>query len=574
MSRALLLLGVVLGLVVLGGVGFLLVDPGEPDLDVNGRARPERRPADARPPPAARPVAPTPPPAPEGPGVDGEMARLREAWAKAVDYLTEGEPVAALTLLAPFRKTHPDFFEDAERAALLGQMEYNALVCLDVVIDIGTPLDARKFARTLEGVILDPGRLDVLQGRMTQVGREVAAESRRVENGVIARTRKGQDKKALVEHIQRFGSTRKGSRGKTILDRRLAELAKQKSPAELTLPVPDPEEVEKRRLEQLEKLRQRNAIGLLDNIAAGLAWLALHQAPDGRISESTVAARCKVLHHDPRCKVGKERWPVASTSLAVIAFLDFRDQDTKGLFEPALTRAVNWLLKQQGKDGNFPPRLYSHSIALMALGQAAASTNREDIRVSVKRGLAYMARKPGPVGGFRYQPGMPGDLSVSGWVTQALEAAETGGIEIPPELPEGLRAFWSTVWRGESRFAYLPTRGDSRTLVPVGMLMGKILKHPSVTTQVTNGWRKTLTTQKWRPNLYGLYYGIRVLLALDGKLPKQWNTWTDQVAKAQTTKGSAAGSFPVKGNLARWFSETTTYTAYCVLTLEHCLYRR
>jgi hypothetical protein len=570
MPRAVPVLGAVVGLVVIVGAGFLLADPGEPEELRENSERADRRPATPR--TEDRPAAAVP--VPDEPRIDPEEETLLAAWAKAVELHAGGDPLAALALLAPLRKRHPAFFEDPERAALLARMERDALVALDGLIDGGKNIEARKLARTLDGVILDPARRDVLDDRARRIDAKLAGVVRQIENRIIGRTRRGQDKKALLEHIRRFGSTRRGTPGKTVLDRRLADLEKAKSPAELTLPVPDPEAAEKRRLEQLEKLRQRNAIGLLDDIAAGLAWLALHQGADGRISESTVKARCEVLGHAPACGVGKERFPVASTALAVIAFLDFRDQDTKGLFEPALSRGVEWLLKRQRQDGGFPGRLYAHAIAVMALGQAAGSTNREDIREAVRRGLEYLARKPGPVGGYRYALGQPGDLSVSGWVAQAMEAARVGGVEVPPEMTEGLRTFWLAVWRGGSDFAYQTVSNKRPTLAPVGMLTGKILEHPSATKAVVAAWRKSLHAQRTRPNLYSLYYGIRVLLAIDGKLPDRWNTWTREVAKTQTDKGSAAGSFPVKGGLAVWFGETTTYTAYCVLALEHCLYRR
>src|SRR5438045_3917449 len=136
-----------------------------------------------------------------------------------------------------------------------------------------------------------------------------------------------------------------------VADRR-ARREKDKNPA-----VADADAAEKRRLEQLEKLRQRDAVGLLDSIHAGLAWLAIHQRDDGSFSDAGTVERCTAMKHSPSCL---DKWPnagdayqVATTALAAIAFLDFRDQDPNGWFDPYLGRALDWLSKQQKADGAF-----------------------------------------------------------------------------------------------------------------------------------------------------------------------------------------------------------------------------
>jgi hypothetical protein len=397
---------------------------------------------------------------------------------------------------------------------------------------------------------------------------------------VIARNQSQKDRQRLLRHVRRFlvgaKATSPDAEGAWV-DPQLSALQTHAAARVKPLPVPEPEEAEQRRLEQLDKLRRRKAVGLLDHIHGGLAWLALHQAPDGHFSDSAAATRCKKLGHDVCVSQRSKRYAVASTALALIALLDFRDQDVRGLFEPHLAAGVHWLARQQRRDGSFrgPGQLYTTAIALMALGQAAASTHSDPLREAVRRGLELLAQNPGHLGGYRYGPGAAGDLSVTGWVAQAVEMARFAKVELPVSLEPGLGLFLDSVWVGEHRFTYLSRGNERRSLYPVGMLMGHLL-WPEPDPRVLATWRAWLTqgVGKRRPGLYTLYYGVRVAIALEEKLPHPWRRWVFELAKGQTQEGDAAGAF--QGKTGRWLGRagTTCQTAVAVLTLEHSLYLR
>ncbi|MHC4818313.1 MAG: hypothetical protein ACYTF8_09685, partial [Planctomycetota bacterium] len=222
----------------------------------------------------------------------------------------------------------------------------------------------------------------------------------RASAALIAESRSPKERQRLERHMRRFvgrGAAR-GGEGAWV-DPQLEALQMHAAVSAEPLPDPEPDASEKRRLEQLEKLRQRKAVGLLDHIHGGLAWLALHQAPDGHFSDAASAARCNELGHRPCVRMrGKKRFADAGTALAIMAFLDFRDQDVLGLFEPSLASAVQWLRKRQRGNGSFPDQrqLYENAIALMALAQAAESTGDEKLREAVGKGLALFAQGSGP----------------------------------------------------------------------------------------------------------------------------------------------------------------------------------
>jgi hypothetical protein len=87
------------------------------------------------------------------------------------------------------------------------------------------------------------------------------------------------------------------------------------------------------------------------------------------------------------------------------------------------------------------------------------------------------------------------------------------------------------------------------------------------------GWKTYLAglDPKRPPDLYTLYYGVRVSILLSGTLDGPWRKWAFDLA-AKQDKGAAAGSFP--GNVWRWSSGPTVSTAVALLTLEHALYLR
>jgi hypothetical protein len=280
--------------------------------------------------------------------------------------------------------------------------------------------------------------------------------------------------------------------------------------------------------------------------------------------------------------ISDEQAATAATGLAILAMLDFRDQDKQGIFEPTLARAVAWLRGQQRADGTFPGKdYYATAISLLALGQAAASTGRDDLRKAVGHGLANLSAQQGRDGGYRYGPGELGDLSVTAWVAQAAEAARRAKVEIPPGMDAGLRRFYDGVWLGEHRFSYRAGVAERASLYPAGMLLGLILYPPAA----DGSWVRSGVLETWRqwlkdlPNsrlgrggaygLYSFYYGVRVAIALEPELPEKWQRAILDLAAAQCDSEAAAGAFEVTAH-----GGVVVETAIAVLTLEHALYKR
>ena len=492
-----------------------------------------------------------------------QTERLASRLAEALRLAREGRHAEALALLQevggqPF---YPDVDDLAARLAR-----------------------ARMEVKSYEGVA---GLAEMKAGPEASVEDRAALERRiRATREVMARAASDADLEAFERHLQRFllGAPDAKSQApadrmvRAFLDDRRRRQAKTPRP-----PVADAEAAEQRRVDELERLRQRNAVGLLDAIHASLAWLALHQAEDGSFTETACRARCKDLKHEPAClgdrgDRGKD-YVVGTTALAALAFLDFRDQDVHGLFDPYLARALTWLAKAQRQDGSWlrdggGPRqswMYETAMATMALGQAAGSTGLQELKDAVSRALLWFEKAQARGGGFRYGPGAPAaDLSVTAWVAQAVEAARGAGIDVPVRILYGFEEFLGWTWLGEHRFSYLDGAKEAPNLNPAGMLLGRIV-WPAVDPAVAASWTKWLGNRppKNPLTLYTLYYGVRLSILLNNSLSDPWRQWVlDIAAKKAAAPGLLA---PVGGGMGQ--GQLLDH-ALATLTLEHALYLR
>lgn len=552
-------------------------------------------------------------------------------WADATAKGAADQPLEALEIVAAARKGDEPVWKDAARVATMLKWEDTAI---DRFAAAAQEKDAERKAilawlKRLDAAVLDPARrkrLDLIRRALAEAGKfDVAA---------VVDAAQAEGRAALEKHLARFGGqggkepppAAQGAAGAAApaglgptLDGNLVQLrtrnaararAKAASgsdgatdPAESAKgppPVADPlatDEAalrEQRRIEQLEKLRQRASEGLLEPIAAGLAWLALHQADDGEISDRVVAARCEAIAHKPGClqdeKQAGQKYRLSGTALSVLALLDFRDQDVAGLFEPTLAQGVQWLRRQMREDGSFGTSGYEAAMALMALGQAAQSSHAPELLADVSRGLAFQASKQSLDGGYRYGWGTDGDLSVTGWYVQAFEAGRNAGATLPWNHGTAMERFVRSMWMGGNKFRYEGRSGGERgALSSVGILSFLVLNPESVANE-REGWIAGLTASARRADLYAVYYDVRVELALRGELTEQRRAVLADLPRGMQRKAlPTAGMFasarvePVKGKdpTAVWRSlgwldngGRVVSTAFSVLTLEHALYRR
>lgn len=149
-------------------------------------------------------------------------------------------------------------------------------------------------------------------------------------------------------------------------------------------------------------------------INKGLKWLLDQQRPDGSIGE---------------------RFPVASTSLALMAFMVQGSFPEKPPFGDPLKRALNYLLSPRRTSGFLGSSMYEHGLATLALSEAWGMSSRKDeIRETLKKAVHVIVKAQNPEGGWRYQPdGKDADVSATVMQAVALASAQEAGIAVPEE---------------------------------------------------------------------------------------------------------------------------------------------
>ncbi len=217
-----------------------------------------------------------------------------------------------------------------------------------------------------------------------------------------------------------------------------------------------------------------------------VAWLCRTQEPDGSWSAAKWG--------------GNKQFEVALTGLSLITLLDGASGGN-----PAVERAIAYLIRQQQADGQFGDRFsaspYNHGIATLALAKAYETRKNERLRLALDRAVAVICACQQADGGWGYQTEARSEanLSITLWQIEALRhAAAQGWTQARPNVERGLR--WMTdVASDDGSFGY-QRRGDtqvdaSQTLTAMGAMS---LLDPVHAVLVSPGRRQAIKAQMQR----------------------------------------------------------------------------
>ncbi len=194
-------------------------------------------------------------------------------------------------------------------------------------------------------------------------------------------------------------------------------------------------------------------------VAGGLHWLARHQLPAGQWT----------LQHNKGCSgrgcggQGSVKADVAATSMALLSFLGAgQTHKLTGPYKTHVSRGLNWLIKRQALDGDLSAdcpeqRMYVHGLATLALCEAYGMSQDPVIGEAASKAIRFIEKAQNETtGGWRYQPGDPGDTSVTGWQVMALKRRRWRGWA-------SIRSAWRTRASGWPPWPRASTRGSSFT---------------------------------------------------------------------------------------------------------------
>jgi hypothetical protein len=199
-------------------------------------------------------------------------------------------------------------------------------------------------------------------------------------------------------------------------------------------------------------------------------------------------------------------------------------------------------------------QLYTQAQCTIALCELYGMTKDDKCREPAQRAVDYCVRIQGPNGGWRYEPGQLGDLSVTGWFVMALQSARMAGLEVPSQVFDKISEFLDGVaWGDEhgyevgSRYSYLIRQGATVSMTAEGLLCRQFLGWPRNDSRLLSGVDYiSRNPPSWdNRNVYYWYYATQVLHNMEGEEWRKWNlVMRKMLPEKQEKNGRERGSWP------------------------------
>ncbi len=282
-------------------------------------------------------------------------------------------------------------------------------------------------------------------------------------------------------------------------------------------------------------------------VERGLNWLAAHQREDGSFSFDLKKPPCNGKCRNP----GTEASATAATGLALLPFLGAGYTHEKGEHQRTVKRGLYSLgaravVTPRGIDLRGGGTMYAQGLAAIALCEAYGMTRDEALKDIARGALRFIVHAQNlDGGGWRYTPGEPGDVTVTGWQLMALRSGQLAKLEVPSPTVGMVEQFLDSVQTdGGARYRYQIQRKPEPTTTAVGLLCRMYL-----------GWGRDRPAlyqgvaflDKWGPsetNIYYDYYATQVMHFWEGPEWEKWNRrMRDHLIAAQANSGHESGSW-------------------------------
>lgn len=290
-------------------------------------------------------------------------------------------------------------------------------------------------------------------------------------------------------------------------------------------------------------------------VVAGLEWLKRQQMKDGGWS----------LTGPYQDGAGIEN-RLSATAMALLAFQGYgathKPKSSQPDFSDVVRKGWDYLLKTQNPDGYFSHdaaphhKLYAQAQATIAICEIYGMTKDEKFKRPAQLALDYAIKAQAPEGGWRYEPKIDSDTSVTGWYVMALQSGMMAGLEVPSPNLDLISKFLDSVGKEDgSQYAYQPGRESTIVMTAEGLLCRQYLGWKHDDPRMRNGINMLLANRinYGDQNVYYWYYATQACHHMDGDDWSQWNTVMRQaVPTAQTKTGNEKGSWGPSGD--RWNS--------------------
>ncbi|MGB7347020.1 MAG: prenyltransferase/squalene oxidase repeat-containing protein [Pirellulaceae bacterium] len=309
-----------------------------------------------------------------------------------------------------------------------------------------------------------------------------------------------------------------------------------------------------------------------------LHWLAQHQRPDGSWSFNLDLDPCNGRCRHSKTSSDSPAPSTGATGLALLAFLGAGHTHHTGDYTDTIQRGLYYLRgiaseSEVGLDWQ-NGSMYSHGIALMALGEALTMTRVDDkydsdLMQLVQSGTFFTCVAQHPNGSWGYVPGRPGDTTLTGWQVMSLLAARRNGVGLRSDTLSRAKEFVMSVKEegDDWTFGYKTRKGEP-TMDAIALTLLLYLGQQPGHTLFDRALDKLAQRGPTLTNVYHDYYAS---LALHHSRHPDWDSYNrrlrDHLVSTQATDGHERGSWHFKDRWGDVGGRLYT-TAMCAMMLE------
>lgn len=311
------------------------------------------------------------------------------------------------------------------------------------------------------------------------------------------------------------------------------------------------------------------------SVERALAWLASQQQADGSF-------------------LSIESGQPAVTGFGLMAFLAKGESPTDGRYSKTLTRAIDFIVSEQKKNGLIAALAadaspisrsrvhanvfasnaisYNHAISALALSEAYGQCDgaqAKKLSEVIEKAIAatvemhnWKVRRPLEKGGWKYivdDENVDGsDLSATAWQVMFLRSAKNAGFDVPKENIDRAMAFVERCYSKETGvFVYNPYYQitESRAMAGAGIVaMAHGGRHHTEKAQKSGDWiltrdftkfnaDKSINNLDWQPDryVYGTFHCTQAMYQLGGK---HWKEFYPPVVETLLANQKDDGSWP------------------------------
>lgn len=280
-------------------------------------------------------------------------------------------------------------------------------------------------------------------------------------------------------------------------------------------------------------------------VERGLWWLVAHQRKDGSWHfNHNEGNNCRGLCRNP----GSLESTTAATAIALAPFLGAGYTHTEGLHKDTVRRGLYYLQKRAFETSNGidlqEGTMYAQGLATIVLCEAYAMTKDESLKHVAQGALDFIEYAQAKNGGWRYNPGEPGDTTVTGWQLMALKSGELAGLRVKSPRMYMVNDFLDSVQsEGGAKYGYMDPRPRPATTA-IGLLCRMYLRWPRNHPGLVAGVRYLDETGPSENDMYFNYYATQVLHHWQGSEWKRWNDrMRDYLIQTQANQGHENGSW-------------------------------